>query len=136
MNNKPNIILTKIDLERLERLIDKTPANQFPSKDILEDELERAEVVEPSKVPNTVVTMNSTVRFLELPNAGEFNLTLVYPKDSGKEGTISILAPVGVALLGLSVGDEFEWPNPKGKLLKVRIEEILFQPEHAGEMHL
>ena len=136
MNDKPNIILTEIDLERLERLIEKTPTSQFPNKASLEAELERAEVVEPNKIPKTVVTMNSTVRFLELPDAGEFSLTLVYPKDAGQEGTISILAPVGVAILGLSVGDEIEWPTPKGKILKVQIKEILFQPEDAGKTHL
>ncbi len=131
MNNKPNIILTKNDLERLERLIDKTPTSQFPNKAGLEAELERAEVVEPENIPNTVVTMNSTVRFLELPDAGEFSRTLVFPKDAGAEGTVSIFAPVGIAILGLSVGDEIEWPNPKGKTLTVRIKEIVYQPEQA-----
>ena len=136
MNNKPNIILTEIDLERLERLIDNTPDNQFPNKASLEAELERAEVVKSSDVPSTVVTMNSTVRFLELPDQGEFSRTLVYPRDSGKEGTVSILAPVGIAILGLSVGDEIEWPSVKGKTLRVRVKEILFQPEESGEAHL
>ena len=136
MSNRPNIILTEIDLERLERLLEKTPAAQFPSKSALEAELERCEVVPPSAIPATTVTMNSTVRFCEYPGKGDFSRTLVYPKDAGKEGTVSILAPVGVALLGLSVGDEIEWPNPKGGTLKVKIEEILFQPEQAGDLHL
>src|SRR5690554_8203544 len=100
MNNKPNIILTKNDLERLERLIDKTPTSQFPNKAGLEAELERAEVVEPENIPNTVVTMNSTVRFLELPDAGEFSRTLVFPKDAGAEAPVCIVAPVGVVILG------------------------------------
>lgn len=136
MSNRPNILLTKIDLERLERLIENTPANQFPGKAALETELERCDVVEPSAIPPSTVTMNSTVRFRETPGNGEFSLTLVYPKDAGQEGTISILAPVGAALLGLNVGDEIEWPSPKGETLKVKIEEVVFQPERAGEMHL
>lgn len=134
--SKPVIVLTKIDLERLERLIENTPTAQFPGKAALEAELERAEVVEPSAIAPTVVTMNSTVRFRELPAGSEFNRTLVYPRDAGKEGTISILAPVGTALLGLKVGDEIEWPSPKGTTITVCIEEIVFQPERAGEMHL
>src|SRR5690554_7833273 len=111
MNNKPNIILTRNDLERLERLIDKTPTSQFPNNAGLEAELERAEVVEPENIPSTVVTMNSTVRFLDLPDAGDFRRTLVFPSDGGTEGTVSIFAPVGIALIGSSVGDEIEWPN-------------------------
>ncbi len=136
MARKPNIILTEIDLERLERLLEKVPASQFPSKKGLEEELERAKVVPSAKVPADVVTMNSSVRFREMPEGAEFTLTLVYPKDAGKEGTISIFAPVGAALLGLKVGAEIEWPNAKGEKLRVRIEEVVFQPERAGEMHL
>lgn len=136
MARKPNIVLTEIDLERLERLIEKTSANDFPSVVGLEKELERAKIVASAKVPKDVVTMNSSVRFCELSSNHEFTLTLVYPKDAGKDGTVSILAPVGVALLGLKVGAEMEWPNSKGEKLKVRIEEIVFQPERAGEMHL
>lgn len=131
MSNQPNILLTQNDLDRLERLIDKIPTNQFPNKDRLEAELERAEVVAPEDIPHTVVTMNSTVRFLELPDVGEFSRTLVFPNESGKEGTVSIFAPVGIAILGLSIGDEFQWPSPKGKTLKVRIEDITYQPEQA-----
>lgn len=135
MSDKPNILLTALDLERLERLIEKTPASQFQGRDALESELERADVVEPSEIPPTVVTMNSTVRFRQVEAGTEFQLTLVYPKDAGNEGSISILAPVGAALLGLSVGDEIEWPSPQGKTLRVRIEEIVYQPERAGELH-
>ncbi|UZK04225.1 nucleoside diphosphate kinase regulator [Venatoribacter cucullus] len=132
MNTKPEIILSALDLERLERLLEKT---QFPGKDELESELERANVMDPKDIPGDVVTMNSTVRFRELPDDAEFSLTLVYPKDAGQEGTVSILAPVGAALLGLSVGAEIEWPSPKGRTLRVRIEEIIYQPERAGEFH-
>lgn len=135
MNNKPNILLSALDLERLERLLEKIPASQFPGRAALEAELERAEIVEPDAIPPTVVTMNSTVRFRELPENSEFSLTLVYPKDAGQEGSVSVLAPVGSALLGLSVGDEIEWPSPQGRMLRVRIEEIIYQPERAGELH-
>lgn len=132
MSTKPEIILSALDLERLERLLEKT---QFPGKAALEAELGRARVVAPQNMPDNVVTMNSTVRFSESPGKSEFCLTLVYPKDAGQEGTISILAPVGGALLGLHTGAEIEWPGPTGNTLHVRIEEIVYQPERAGEFH-
>jgi regulator of nucleoside diphosphate kinase len=66
----------------------------------------------------------------------EFRLTLVYPKGLDASGEkISVLAPVGSALLGLAQGDQIEWPSPGGGMLKVRIEEVLYQPERAGEYH-
>jgi regulator of nucleoside diphosphate kinase len=136
MKNKPRIILTSLDLERLEKLLDSLPENAFPGKLALQEELDRAELVEPGEVPPTVVTMNSTVRFSTPETKNEFRLTLVYPKDvSGKADNISILAPVGSALLGLSVGDELEWPRPGGGATRVRVDEILYQPEHAGDLH-
>ncbi|UXD86852.1 nucleoside diphosphate kinase regulator [Thalassolituus hydrocarboniclasticus] len=136
MSSKPNIIISSLDLERLERLLDSLPGKAFPGMDELEAELERAQIVAPRDVPATVVTMNSTVRFQVKNTQEEFCLTLVYPKDMDTTGgTISILAPVGSALLGLSVGDEIEWPSPNGKPMQVRIEEILYQPESSGEFH-
>ncbi|MGX2040453.1 nucleoside diphosphate kinase regulator [Methylocaldum sp. MU1018] len=136
MDKKPKIIVSSMDLERLEDLIDSLPANAFPGKAELQAELDRAEVVEPHQVPPTVVTMNSTVRFAIESTGQEFCLTLVYPKDVDSSGDkISILAPVGSALLGLSAGNLIEWPGPGGGVLKVRIMEIIYQPERAGEFH-
>ncbi|WP_286716182.1 nucleoside diphosphate kinase regulator [Thalassolituus sp. UBA2009] len=136
MSSKPNIIISSLDLERLERLLDSLPGKAFPGMNELEEELERAQIVAPRDVPATVVTMNSTVRFQVKNTQEEFCLTLVYPKDMDTTGgTISILAPVGSALLGLSVGDEIEWPGPSGKAMQVSIGEILYQPESAGEFH-
>ena len=115
MNRKPRIVLTSQDLERLEALLESLPANAFPGKNELRAELDRADVVEPEQIPPTVVTMNSTVRFSIDSSGEDFCLTLVYPKDvDGSGNTISILAPVGSALLGLSTGDEIEWPRPGG----------------------
>jgi len=136
MSSKPNIIISSLDLERLERVLDSLPGKAFPGMNELEEELERAQIVAPRDVPATVVTMNSTVRFQVKNTQEEFCLTLVYPKDMDTTGgTISILAPVGSALLGLSVGDEIEWPGPSGKPMQVSIGEILYQPESAGEFH-
>lgn len=112
------------------------PAGSFPGKAELEAELARAEIVEPEDMPPTVVSMNSTVRFKVQSSSEEFNLTLVYPKDMDASGhKISVLAPVGSALLGLSRGDHIEWPKPGGGLLSVAIEEIVYQPERSGDFH-
>lgn len=136
MNTRPEIIISSLDAERLERLLDSMSNSAFPGKADLEAELARAKIVEPKDVPSTVVSMNSTVRFRVESSSEEFNLTLVYPKDMDSGGNrISILAPVGSALLGLSQGDQIEWPKPGGGILRVRIEEVVYQPERAGEYH-
>jgi len=122
--------------ERLEALLAALPAGSFPGHEALEAELARAEIVEPQAMPPTVVTMNSTVRFEVESSAEEFRLTLVYPRDVDASGEkISILAPVGAALLGLAQGDSIEWPKPGGGTLRVRIKEVTYQPERAGEFH-
>ncbi len=136
MSKKPKIIISETDADRLDRLLSALPDNAFPGQTALEDELARATIVSPQKVPANVVTMNSTVRFRVSSSNEEFTLTLVYPKDVDQSGkTISILAPVGSALLGLSQGDTIEWPLPGKGLVKVHIEEVVFQPERAGEFH-
>ncbi|TVS14024.1 MAG: nucleoside diphosphate kinase regulator [Gammaproteobacteria bacterium] len=136
MNSKPAIVISSLDAERLEALLDSLPRGAFPGKAELEAELARAEIVAPRDVPPTVVSMNSTVRFQVESSAETFSLTLVYPKDmDASGGKISILAPVGSALLGLAQGDQIEWPKPGGGTLRVRIEEVVYQPERAGEYH-
>ncbi len=135
MDKRPRIILTSQDLDRLEALLDTLPAGSFPGKTELQAELDRAEVVSPEEISPDVVTMNSKVRFA-LQSGEEFCLTLVYPKDmDGSAERISILAPVGSALLGLSVGEHIEWPRPGGGMMKVQLVEIIYQPERAGEFH-
>jgi regulator of nucleoside diphosphate kinase len=136
VNTKPNIIISETDAQRLEALLASLPADAFPGRTALEEELDRADIVDSRDVPPNVVTMNSKIRFTVASSDEEFALTLVYPKDVDESGgTISILAPVGSALLGLAQGDEIEWPRPGGGTLKVRLKEILYQPERAGEYH-
>lgn len=136
MSTAPNITVSELDAERLEALLDKLPADAFPGRAALEAELDRADIVDPKEVPPDVVTMNSTIRFLVASTGEEFTLRLVYPKDVDESGgTVSILAPVGSALLGLTQGDKIEWPKPGGGTLKVELVEILYQPERAGEYH-
>lgn len=136
MPDKPKIVVSSLDSERLQALLDALPAAALPGKAELQEELDRAEIVEPGEIPPTVVTMNSTVRFVIDPSGEEFCLTLVYPKDlTGDGDRISVLAPVGSALLGLAVGDRIEWPRPGGGVLKVRIVEVVYQPERSGELY-
>lgn len=134
MTTKPKIVISSLDADRLAKLLGSLSDQAFPGKDDLEAELARAQVVDPKAVPSTVVTMNSTVRFRIESSPKDYFLTLVYPKDvDPKGGTISVLAPVGSALLGLSQGDEIEWPKPGGGVLRVRIEDVIYQPERAGD---
>ena len=97
----------------------------------LAGELRRARVVPRSEIPPDVVTMNSTVRLRDLGTGEEETYTLVYPADADiEENRLSVLAPVGTALLGYRAGDVVEWPVPAG-VSRFRIEEVLFQPRSA-----
>ncbi|MCW8935554.1 MAG: nucleoside diphosphate kinase regulator [Gammaproteobacteria bacterium] len=132
MDKRPKIILTSYDLDRLDALLESLPGKTFPGRDELRAELDRADIVESNEVPADVVTMNSKVRFA-LESGEEFCLTLVYPKDmNGNAENISILAPVGSALLGLSTGEHIEWAKPGGGTMMVRIVEVVYQPEREG----
>ena len=136
MVRKPQIILSSQDVDRIEALLAVIPASAFPGKAELQAELDRADVVDPQDIPPQVVTMNSTVRFSMVETGKEFCLTLVYPRDmDGSADKLSIFAPVGSALLGLSVGDELAWPGPGGKSMTVQVKDIVYQPESAGELH-
>ncbi|MBP6754351.1 MAG: nucleoside diphosphate kinase regulator, partial [Alicycliphilus sp.] len=120
MNAQPPIIITRVDLQRLERLLDSLE-EYGPGAEALEQELARAQVVGHDEVPAGVVTMNSRVHCREEASGKDYHLTLVYPQDAGGEGRVSILAPVGSALLGLSVGQHIDWPAPGGKQLKLTL---------------
>ena len=134
MLRKPPVTVSSLDMERIEALLEKQTA-QFPGRDALAAELDRADVLDPQNMPPNVVTMNSTVRFTILESGKSSTLTLVYPKEmDGSSDKVSIFAPVGIALLGLSVGDEFQMPGPSGHVT-VRVDALEFQPESAGELH-
>ena len=134
--SKPPITVSSLDLERLETLLESTAGASFPGRSQLQAELDRAEIVEPADMPPHVVTMHSTVKFSIHETGKDFCLTLVYPRDAGNtENAISIFAPVGSALLGLSVGDELAWPVPGGGSMTVRVAQVTYQPERAGDLH-
>ena len=135
MNNKPPITMSSLDEARLERLLESDAYRQLPGVDALLSEMERANVVRPVDMPPDVVTMNSTIRFVDDSNGAEFVYTIVYPADAGKPDTISVLAPVGSALLGLSVGQSIAWRVPGGRELDLRVLAVVRQPEAMGEYH-
>ncbi|WP_367065552.1 nucleoside diphosphate kinase regulator [Oryzisolibacter sp. LB2S] len=133
--SKPHIVLSSLDMDRIEALLEKNQT-PFPGRDVLEAELDRADVLDPKDMPPNVVTMNSTVRFTMLETGKTSTLTLVYPKEmDGSDSKVSIFAPVGIALLGLAVGDELQMPSATGKVTTVRVDAIDYQPENAGELH-
>ena len=130
-----HITVTASDRMRLGSMIDRVSEIRAADRHYLDDlefELERARVVDAAEVPGDVVTMNSTVRLRDLNSGDELDLTLVYPQDAKiDENRISILAPVGTALIGYRAGDVIEWPVPDGKA-RFKVEDILYQPESAG----
>jgi len=136
VNSQPDIIISELDYSRIDNLLRATPGIATNIKSALLTELERAELVAPEQIPANVVTMNSQVKFSVISTGVTFTLKLVYPKDMDDSGnTISILAPVGSAMLGLKEGDEIVWQDGQGGMLQVRIETIEYQPERAGEYH-
>lgn len=134
----PHIVVTEQDSDRLCRLLEALPPKQRAAACALELELERAQVVTSRGVPGDVVTMNSLVVFEEVHSGLRAEVRLVYPSDAvkGADGTLSVLAPVGSALLGLSVGHAIDWRMPSGRLRRYRVVDILYQPEAAGDLHL
>ncbi|NLW83616.1 MAG: nucleoside diphosphate kinase regulator [Phycisphaerae bacterium] len=133
------IQVTQVDHERLTRLIDSTRNVSTQDQaflDKLRTELVRARIISSKRVKPDVVTMNSTIKLRDLDNGELHEYQLVYPQDADPENNkLSILAPVGTALLGFSVGDTVEWPVPAG-LRHLKIEEIIYQPESAGDYTL
>ena len=132
---KPSITMSSLDWERLDRLVNLETYSRLPGVEALEEEMNRANVVEPTEVPPEVVTMNSTVEFIDDKTGQTFQMTLVYPDAVTGHVTVSIFAPVGSALLGLSVGQSIVWQIPGGRELNLRVLKVLRQPEAMGEFH-
>jgi regulator of nucleoside diphosphate kinase len=134
MNQTSKITISSHDATRLEKMLDSLDDSHFPAQDSLSYELASAEIVAPEDIPSNLVTMNSTVKFMNKSSGKESSLTLTYPQDSRNgDATVSILAPVGAALLGLAEGEQVEWPKPDGGVLVVEIIEVIYQPEREGE---
>lgn len=130
------IVVTDLDRRRLGSLIGDSANFDLIHRRYAEDleyELERAETVDATKVPPDVITMNSTVRVSDLDSGDTDTYTLVYPDDANvTKNRISVLAPVGTAILGFRAGDVIRWPVPDG-LVRIKIEDVVYQPERAGD---
>lgn len=134
---RPAIVISSLDLDRLERLLESAEHGKQPGAEALREEIERADVVRPQDMPADVVTMNSTLECIDELSHDTHQLTLVYPERADRDqGRISVLAPVGTALLGLRVGQGIDWPaTGGGKPLRLKVLAIRYQPEAAGELH-
>jgi regulator of nucleoside diphosphate kinase len=129
------IYITQLDMNRLRSLIESMKSSREDLK-MLGKELDQAKVVPPSEIPPDVITMNSRAEVRDLKDDELMTYTLVFPaKANVDEGLLSVLAPVGTAMLGHRVGDEFEWYVPAGPI-HLRVENVLYQPEAAGNYNL
>ncbi len=128
------IYITDVDCERLQRLIAGRHGTNSADReylDILEQELDRAEIVQPNAIPHDVVTMNSRVRVKDLDSGETMVYQLIFPTQARTQQSISILAPIGTAMLGYRVGDVIEWRVPKG-VRRLKVLDVMYQPEAAG----
>lgn len=131
------IIVTQLDLQRLGAVLEASGPVHEDAADRLHDELVRARVVAPDTVPPDVVTMNSRVCFEDESVGVKREITLVYPPAADAAARrVSILSPLGCALLGLRVGQAIEWPLPNGRRKRYRVLAVPYQPEASGHFHL
>jgi len=139
MNNR-TIHVTQHDMERLRALIAATNGGRGNDRDrpylaTLASELDQAVVVGPDAIPPDVVTMNSRARLRD--GRRTWVMSLVFPEVANPEdGAISVLAPLGAALLGCRVGQTVSFRVPGGAERTCEILSVLYQPEAAGDLHL
>jgi regulator of nucleoside diphosphate kinase len=133
------IIITESDRAKLKKIVNETIQNNIDGREYvrsLESELLKAEVVAPGNVPPNVITMNTKVLLSMGDSEEEVEYTLVYPKEADYlNHKISILAPIGTAILGYKEGDMIEWSVPNGNEI-IRVIKILYQPEFSGNFDL
>ncbi|MDD3250280.1 MAG: nucleoside diphosphate kinase regulator [Smithellaceae bacterium] len=133
------IHITKFDMERLTELMEGlrlSPKANQANLDMLEKELYRAVLVDPQNIPRDVITMNSKVVVTDTESGEKTTYTLVFPSAANiSDNKLSIMAPLGMALLGYRIGDVIEWPVPSG-VRKLKVDKITYQPEAAGDYHL
>ncbi len=131
------IIITAEDHQRLEALLASSVVRLISGSDRLDElktELGRAQIVSQDAVPDDVVTMNSTVALRDLSTNEVETYTLVYPERADiANNKLSVLAPIGTAILGYRAGDEFRWRVPQG-WRELRVEEVIYQPERDGAL--
>lgn len=119
MTNQNALMISRTDLEKISAIVSLAEKKQA---DLLEEELARAVIVADDQLPGNIVAMNSVVTFEDLDSHKVSTVTLVYPPDANFEsGKISVLAPIGAALIGLSVGQSISWPISENKTRHIKI---------------
>jgi regulator of nucleoside diphosphate kinase len=132
------LVITDADFDRLKHLVGspRYRGTHLRQLTALDEELVRGSVVAREEVPKGVVTMHSRVRVRDLEEDEPETYTLVYPDEADIDaGRLSVLAPLGTALLGTRVGEVVEFDVPAGTR-RVKVERVLYQPEAAGDFHL
>lgn len=136
---KGKIQVTSYDMNRLFAMAEqlRKRGGQVPAGlDQLEEELARCAEVKQEAVPKDVVTMNSKVTLKDLTSGKDITCTLVFPDEADSaQGKVSVLAPLGMAILGYRVGDKISWQMPSG-VRELQIETVHYQPEAAGDYQL
>lgn len=136
--NKCTLVFNDYDVERLEDILDgyRFTESKRGSFDALAEELGKGKVVAANRVPPDVVTLNSRIMMRDLDKNTQMEVTLVLPANADfAAGRLSVISPIGTAVLGYAVGDEIKWQVQAG-VKRLRIEQILYQPESAGDYHL
>jgi len=138
MKGTRHIVVTQDDMARLKELVRQGRKSSRRDQDHLAEldrELDRAEIIGAEELSPDVVTMHSMVRVLDLDTGSSRVYTLVFPVEADIEKKrISVLAPIGTALIGYRAGDTFRWKTPGGTK-HFQIEEVVFQPEAVAALH-
>lgn len=129
------IFITESDLDGLREAIleERAVQGRRPHVAELQQEVERAKIVEAAAIPGDLITMHSTFELTDLDNERAETYTLVFPDETDTTpDSLSVMAPIGMAVLGCRVGDELEWEVPAG-VRRLRVSRVLYQPEAAGD---
>lgn len=129
-----DIFVTDTDFDRLNGLVAGARRSRMNQEhvDRLAEELDRARIVSPEEIPPDVVTMNSRIQLRDLDTNDAMEFVLVFPTEANvDEQRISVLAPLGTAVLGYRAGSVIEWQVP-ARTRRLRIERVLYQPEAAA----
>lgn len=137
MSSAPPIVVTSLDYDRLQGVLQPLlQAAPSENVELLDEELARATIVRPEELAPNVVSMNSEFIYEDLTKSKRRRARLVYPRDANVDrGWISVLAPLGSALLGMEAGKEIHWSMPGG-VRRLKLVEICYQPEAAGDWSL
>jgi regulator of nucleoside diphosphate kinase len=134
--SQPQIYVTAADAKKLRDLLYSAQTTGYRGSEyvkLLSQELERAKIVSAHEIPPDVITMNSTVELVDTESNEQMEYTLVFPEKADVlQGKISVLAPIGTAMLGFRTGDTFAWDTPDGRRF-LRVGKVLFQPQASGD---